>query len=196
MQPGRSRAASERVAHPARPAPRFSVSTQSSQAHYDAVMNADEILFFVRYHIRANEKILETAVGLSDEEFRRPASLDHGSAFQTLRHMVDVDWSWREFCMGNDVGETYLWDKGVPLGDLPSIRAFWDDEHARLLAHAGSLDEQGLAQALTIGSEDDPVVVAVWQVLAHVVNHGTQHRSELARYLTECGHSPGDLDLI
>jgi hypothetical protein len=28
------------------------------------------------------------------------------------------------------------------------------------------------------------------------VNHGTQHRSELARYFTECGSSPGDIDLL
>jgi len=49
--------------------------------------------------------------------------------------------------------------------------------------------------------DDDSVLspneeIPMWQLLAHVVNHGTQHRSEVARYLTECGHSPGDLDLL
>jgi uncharacterized damage-inducible protein DinB len=48
---------------------------------------------------------------------------------------------------------------------------------------------------VALGSDPDDVVPR-WLIVAHVVNHGTQHRSELARYFTECGHSPGDIDLL
>jgi uncharacterized damage-inducible protein DinB len=158
-------------------------------------VDADTLLAFVRFHAWANDRILTTADGLSDEEFRRSEVLDHGSAFQTLRHLVDVDWSWREFCLGNDIGDTYVWNHGFALDDLPSIHAFCLEEDARLRSYVESLDDTTLTEALVMSADPDGVVPR-WLILAHVVNHGTQHRSELAHYLTECGHSPGDLDLL
>jgi uncharacterized damage-inducible protein DinB len=156
-------------------------------------MDAESLLAFVRFHAWANDRVLTTAAGLSDDEFRKTANLDHGSAFQTLRHVVDVDWSWREFCIGNDVGDTYVWDHGFVLDDLPSIHAFCLEEDGRLRSYVESLDDAALNEPW--GTRAD-FARPRWLVVAHIVNHGTQHRSEVARYLTECGHSPGDLDLL
>ena len=158
-------------------------------------MDAESLLAFVRFHAWANDRILSTAVGLTDEQFRGAAALDHGSAFATFRHLVDVDWSWREFCTGNDVGQTYVWDHGFAVSDLPELHAFSLQEDARLRTLVESLDDASLAEPLAM-SEDPADVIPRWLIIAHVVNHGTQHRSELARYLTECGHSPGELDLL
>jgi len=156
-------------------------------------MDAGSLLAFVRFHAWANDRILTTAAGLSDEELRTSGVLDHDSAFATIRHLVDVDWSWREVLMGNDPGDTYVWDHGFVLDDLPAIHAFCIEEDVRLRGFVESLDDAALNAPY--GTRPD-FTRPRWLVVAHVVNHGTQHRSELARYLTECGHSPGDLDLL
>ena len=153
-------------------------------------MDVDSLGALVRFHAWANDRIMTTAAQLSDEQFRAPETFDHGSAFDTVRHLVDVDWSWRELCIGNDVGDTYVWDHGFTLDDLRALHAFSLDEDTRLRTFVDSLDSEGLARP--IGDRGWPL----WLVIAHVVNHGTQHRSELARYLTQCGYSPGDLDLL
>jgi uncharacterized damage-inducible protein DinB len=109
--------------------------------------------------------------------------------------MLIVDWSRREFCLtGDDDDDSY--PDGWPLPDLPSINAYWSGEHERLRAYVGSMDGAALAHRMTWQTEHGPMTAARWQIVAHVVNHGTQHRSEMARYLTEWGHSPGDLDLL
>jgi uncharacterized damage-inducible protein DinB len=158
-------------------------------------MDAESLLALIRFHAWANDRLLTTAAGLSDEELRGAAVLDRGSAFDTIRHLVDVDWSWHEFCLGNDIGDTYVWDHGFVLDDLPATHVFCLEEDRRLRDYVASLDETGLNEPLAM-SEDPNDRIPRWLILAHVVNHGTQHRSELAHYLTRCGHSPGDLDLL
>jgi uncharacterized damage-inducible protein DinB len=155
-------------------------------------VDAESLLALVRFHAWANDRILTTASDLSDEQLHRPGVLDRGSAFDTLRHLVDVDRSWRETCVGNDVGQTYVWDRGFVLDDLAAIHAFCLEEDGRLRSYVESFDEASLNEPLADGDPQEPR----WLVVAHVVNHGTQHRSELAHHLTRCGHSPGDLDLL
>ena len=158
-------------------------------------MDRDSLLTLVRYHATSNDRILATVSALSDEELRRIGTFDHGSAFDTIRHLVDVDWSWREFLTGNDVGDTYVWDHGFELDDVPAIQAFSLEEDVRLRGYVESLDPAALDQPLRM-SADPADVLPRWLIVAHVVNHGTTHRSELARYCTEHGHSPGELDLL
>ena len=155
-------------------------------------MDRDSLLPFARFHAWANRRIIDTAASLTDDELRATGPFDHATAFQTLRHLVDVDWSWREFCTGNDVGESYVWGQ-VALDDLASIAAFSAEEDERLVAYVGSLDAATLSEHLPL---EETHSVPRWLIVAHVVNHGTQHRSELARYLTDLGHSPGELDLL
>jgi uncharacterized damage-inducible protein DinB len=154
-------------------------------------MDSQSLLPFVRYHAWANDKILTTIAQLSDEDLRKPDTLDLGSAFDVLRHLVDVDWSWREELIGTDVADSYVWDHGFVLDDVPQIHAFSLEEDLRLRNYVESLDDLTLNEPIKLGEN---FARPPWIVVAHITSHGTQHRSELARYCTVCGHSPGDLD--
>lgn len=64
-------------------------------------------------------------------------------------------------------------------------------------AYLASLTEDDLSQPLAyVTTAGRPFSSTLWHILVHVVNHGTQHRAEIAQVLTQLGHSPGDLDMI
>jgi uncharacterized damage-inducible protein DinB len=60
-----------------------------------------------------------------------------------------------------------------------------------------SLSEADLAREVDYGTVQGgpPHFMQLWQILIHVVNHGTHHRSELSRMLEDSGHPIAQQDL-
>jgi uncharacterized damage-inducible protein DinB len=78
-----------------------------------------------------------------------------------------------------------------------SLRTRWADEEAMLMNFVANLtDEEFYRKFHYVSSEGFAHERLLWEAMLHLVNHGTQHKTEAGAILTSLGHSPGDIDLI
>lgn len=153
-------------------------------------MDKADISALVAYNFWANERILRACERLSTEDFTRAVTPDPGwgSLRSILVHALDAEYGWRCALQAQDASTILNADDFPRIEDLT---ARWHVERANWLAYVDQLSTEALNAGYGPQPEDG---LKVWQVIAHVVNHGTQHRSEAAAILTGCGHSPGELD--
>ncbi len=157
-------------------------------------MNKEDIQVLFQYNSWSKAKILEAASKVTQEQFLAPAPFPYGSLRGTLVHTLYAEWLWR-----------LRWEGTPPTvklkpEDFPtcaSLQARWADEDARLLKFAADVTDEGLYRKFKyVSSEGNPHERVLWETMAHLVNHGTQHKTEAAAILTGFGHSPGDIDLV
>jgi uncharacterized damage-inducible protein DinB len=105
-----------------------------------------------------------------------------------------AEWVWRKRWEG--VPQNPIW-KPDEFPTFDSLRARWADEEAKLMNFVMNLTDESLYGNIQyVSTEGYPHERALWECMAHLVNHGTQHKTEAAAILTGFGHSPGDIDLI
>ena len=156
-------------------------------------MNKQDILLLYQYNQWANAKILNAAANVTPEQFLAPASFPHGGLRGTLVHALSAEWIWRTRWEGTS--PTHLL-KANDFPDFQSLRLRWADEEGRLLSFVENITEERLNSTFDYtNTSGKPFTRVLWQAMAHVVNHGTQHRTEAAAMLTDLGCSPGDIDL-
>ena len=159
-------------------------------------MTAKEILLsFLEYNYQADAHLLHHIEQLTPQQLHAAAPISHATAYDLLRHLLDTEWSWRLFASGGAT-QQYVWEV-EELPDLPALRRFWSAEGERMLAYVRSLSEADLAQIVDFGTAQggQPRYATVWNILLHVVNHSTHHRSELNRLLAALGHPIAEQDL-
>lgn len=157
-------------------------------------MNTAAVHSLFDYNYWVNQRILEKAAALSNEQFAAPAPVSHGSLRANLFHTMGAEWVWRLRCQGNSPKNMLSLDD---FPDLASLRRRWEEEESAMRAYLAGLTDDSLAGTYKYAN---PAGVRferpLWQILVHVITHGTQSRSEAAMLLTQYGHSPGDLDYM
>ncbi len=147
-----------------------------------------------RYNTWANDRILDTAAELSADEYRSPGGASFDSVHDTLVHIMGAQWLWLSRWKGTS--PTALPPAGA-FADLGALRRRWAEIEANTQAFLAALTEPQLERVIEYRNfEGERWAYPLWQQMLHQVNHGTQHRSEVAMLLTRFGHSPGWLDFL
>lgn len=159
-------------------------------------MNRDDITLLFDYNYWANGRILDAAEGLTEEQYTTTVpGMSHGSIRATLIHALAAEQIWRRRCLEGESPTTLVKEADCPT--LEALRRLWVAEEAAMRAGLARLTGEALAGRVAYRTTGGaPMEGTLWQLLAHLVNHGTQHRAEAAVALTAFGHSPGDVDLI
>jgi uncharacterized damage-inducible protein DinB len=158
-------------------------------------MNKVEMLTLCDYNYWANTRVLDAAAKVSFEQFTAPAGLSHSSVRGALTHVLAAEMVWRLRCQEGISPPALPGEADFPT--LESLRWRWADEERAMRTYlAGLTDDRLNTPVHYTTTKGIPQATILWQVLAHVVNHGTQFRAEAAVALSQYGQSPGDLDLI
>lgn len=157
-------------------------------------MNKQDILLLYNYNQWSTKKILDAASGVTEEQYLAAAAFPHGGLRGTLVHALFAEWIWRNRWEGTSPKHRF---KSEDFPTFESLRARWMDEEKLLMSFVEKLTEEKLNNIVAYTSTEGQAHKRIlWQTMAHLINHGTQHKTEAAAILTGYGHSPGDIDLI
>ena len=156
-------------------------------------MNANAFRHFYEYHFTENRKIWDSYVTqLSHEQFVEDVDYSHGSVRDQVVHLMSVDDTWFSGLRGVEIPE--LLD-AADFDDRKVIRAYWDNVERNMRDYLAELRDDMLFDKPIEEPEEDTDLI-VWQVLLHVVNHGTDHRAQLLRLLNDLGAKTTSQDYI
>jgi uncharacterized damage-inducible protein DinB len=158
-------------------------------------MRARDIRLLYEYNTWANARILKQAAKVSEAQLNAPARLSHGSLRGTLIHILITEWLWRVRCQEGDSPTSLLSANELPT--LAAIQQRWQIEDSLWHTFVTGLWDEDIQRIVRYTTtRGTPYENPLWQILEHVVNHGTQFRSEAGMQLTDLGYSPGDIDFI
>ena len=157
-------------------------------------VSADTVRTHLRYTAWASRSLVEAALQLSPDELRRDFQTADRSVLGTLVHIFAADRIWLARIKG-EIPERFL-DVESDM-KVSVIEKDWPALHEDWLAWSSPLSDFDLeAQIAYNDLKGNPHQTPLWQIVLHVVNHGTHHRGMVSAMLRMMGHAPRAIDEI
>lgn len=149
-------------------------------------MNRDYLELLVNFHYWARDRVLVAVDALTGEQYERPMGNSFPAIRDTLNHLYQAEWIW--YSRWNGVSPTAFPE---PPSDRAGLRTRWAALESDVRAYLERAGDDGLnrviAYRLLSGTES---AAPLWQLVAHLVNHGTYHRGQVATMLRQLNATP------
>jgi uncharacterized damage-inducible protein DinB len=135
------------------------------------------------YHFRENRELWERFIlPLSPGQFEHEHSYSKGSLGEQLRHLISVDNNWFSDISGS---QEFIDDQDLKKLSRQELALRWREVEDRMSNFLRSESAKDLhSQPITTGEDKE---LFLWQILFHVINHGTDHRAQILRQLNDMG---------
>jgi len=150
-------------------------------------MELELIKTFIEYHIDMTRRVLDSIDQITDEQFLTDDAYSRGAIRNLMIHLSSVDRRWLAGLKNlEDVGHLKFEDYTT----RSAAREVFENVLTDLAEYASTLTEADL------DSPNDKIQEPRWQILLHIINHGTDHRSTVLQRLHELGAPTFDQDFV
>jgi uncharacterized damage-inducible protein DinB len=159
------------------------------------LMNYDDLKLLIDYNYWARDRVLDAAANITPEQFIRPMGNSFNSVRDTVAHICAAEriWILRLKCE-----KPQGFQKPDRIPDVNAARKEWAELEGEMREELARLGPEAVERTIEyqdLGGNDQSDLL--WQMLQHVVNHGTYHRGQITTMLRQLDAAPPkSMDLI
>jgi len=155
----------------------------------------DDIQLLFAYDRWANNRVLQAASALSDEQFTRDLGGSFRSVQDTLLHIIGGEWGWLTYWKELFHSPGFLADlkkrrdamfdpSGFP--NAAAVQLKWAEVEKEQTGFVNGLTEEALEKLLPFRTTQLKLV----RLMQHLANHSTYHRGQVATMMRQLGAEP------
>jgi uncharacterized damage-inducible protein DinB len=158
-------------------------------------MTYEELCLLIDYNYWARDRVLDAVSQITPEQFLRPMGNSFSSVRDTVAHICAAERVWIARLKG-EPPQGLLQPERLP--DVVAARKEWAELEGAMRERLATLGPEAMQR--TIEYQDlrgNHQSDALWQILQHLVNHGTYHRGQITTMLRQMDAAPPkSMDLI